>query len=294
MNNIKTSSYITLCKPRVVLLMILTSMVGMCLSTHDTFSWMIFFWGNLGIALVASSAAVVNHIADQHIDRIMLRTQKRPLAQGSVRTINAAFFSAALCFLGLLILIDYVNFLTAVLSFLTLIGYAGIYTLYLKHKTPQNIVIGGLAGAAPPLLGWVAMTGHIDSGAIVLLLIIFVWTPPHFWALAIHRMDEYAKADVPMLPVTHGIAFTKLHIVLYTILLFFISLLPFVIKMSGWIYLCAAILLGARFLQWAIRLQRTDDRAVALSVFRFSIIYLMLLFVALVVDHFFCIAASCN
>lgn len=282
----KMKNYITLCKPRVVLLMILTSMAGMCLSTRDAFSWMIFLWGNAGIALVASSAAVVNHIADRHIDRIMLRTQNRPLAQGAISTKNAAIFSIVLCFFGLLILIYRVNFLTAILSFLTLIGYAGIYTLYLKHQTPQNIVIGGLAGAAPPLLGWVVMTGHIDPGAIVLLLIIFVWTPPHFWALAIHRIDEYRKADVPMLPVTHGIAFTKLNIVFYTILLFFISLLPFVIKMSGWIYLCAAVLLGARFLQWAIRLRRTDDRAVALSVFRFSITYLMLLFVALVVDHY--------
>ena len=204
---------------------------------------------------------------------------------------NAIIFAIILCIAGMFILFKFVNTLTAVLTFLTLVGYAGIYSLYLKHATPQNIVIGGLAGAAPPLLGWVAMTGHIDPGALVLfliifLLIIFVWTPPHFWALAIYRVDEYAKADVPMLPVTHGIAFTKLNIVLYTIILIAITLFPFAIGMSGWIYLIAAILLGARFLQWTIRLMRSDDPRIAMLVFRFSITYLMLLFVALIVDHF--------
>lgn len=172
------------------------------------------------------------------------------------------------------------------LTFLTLIGYAGIYTLFLKHKTPQNIVIGGIAGAAPPLLGWVAMTGHIDPGALLLMLIIFIWTPPHFWALAIYRVDEYAKANVPMLPVTHGIYFTKMNIVLYTILLFAITLLPFAINMSGWLYLISVILLNMRFLQWTIRLLYTNKPKIALSVFRFSIIYLMSLFVILLADHF--------
>lgn len=266
--------------------MILTSMVGMCLATPDHFSWFIFLMGNIGIASVAGSAAAINHLVDRHIDRVMHRTKNRPIVQGTISAKNAIIFASVLGIVGLFILIAFVNLLTALLTFLTLIGYAGIYSLYLKQVTPQNIVIGGLAGAAPPLLGWVAMTGHIDPGAIILLLIIFVWTPPHFWALAIYRVDEYAKADVPMLPVTHGIPFTKLNILLYTILLFAISLLPFAINMSGWIYFITAILLGARFLQWAIRLMRTDNSQIAMSVFRFSITYLMILFIALVVDHF--------
>lgn len=279
--------YWILCKPRVVMLMILTSMVGMCLAPTNPFSWTLFFIANAGIALVACSAAAVNHLVDQHIDRMMQRTKNRPIAQGKVTTKNAIIFAAILCVAGMFLLMQFVNTLTAVLTFLTLVGYAGIYTLYLKHATPQNIVIGGLAGAAPPLLGWVAMTGHIDPGAIVLLLIIFVWTPPHFWALAIYRVDDYSKADVPMLPVTHGIRFTKINIVLYTVLLFGVTLLPFAIGMSGWIYLVAALLLGARFLQWTIRLLRSDDAQIAMTVFRFSIVYLMLLFAALIIDHFF-------
>jgi len=279
--------YLTLCKPRVVLLMMLTAMVGMCLATPDHFSWLIFLLGNIGIALVASSAAAVNHLVDKHIDRIMHRTKHRPIVTGNISTKNAIIFASILCVTGMFILIEFVNTLTALLTFAALIGYAGIYTMYLKHATPQNIVIGGLAGASPPLLGWVAMTGHVGLGAIVLLLIIFVWTPPHFWALAIHRVDEYAKADVPMLPVTHGIRHTKINILVYTIILFVVTLLPFFIGMSGWIYLIAAILLGARFIYWAIRLMRTDDAKVALLMFRFSITYLMLLFVAMVVDRFF-------
>lgn len=284
--SVRFRDYFELCKPRVVALMILTSMVGMCLAKPAHFSWIIFLLGNIGIALVAGSAAAVNHLVDRHIDRLMHRTKNRPIAQGKVSTKYAIIFATTLCVAGLFILIEFVNALTALLTFLTLIGYAGIYTMYLKHATPQNIVIGGIAGAAPPLLGWVAMTGHIDLGAIVLLLIIFVWTPPHFWALAIYRVDEYAKADVPMLPVTHGIAFTKLNIVIYTFALFAVTLLPFVIGMSGWIYLAVAVLLGARFIQMAIRLKNTDEPKVAMAVFRFSITYLMGLFVALVVDRF--------
>ncbi|MCX7121471.1 MAG: heme o synthase [Gammaproteobacteria bacterium] len=284
MNN-KIKSYLTLCKPRVVLLMILTSMVGMALAPGN-FSWLVLILGNLGIALMAGSAAAINHLVDRHIDRIMHRTQNRPIAQGTISTKKAVLFSFILCGLSLFILIKFINNLTALLTFLSLIGYAGIYTLFLKHKTPQNIVIGGIAGAAPPLLGWVAMTGHVDPGAILLMLIIFIWTPPHFWALAIYRVEEYAKADVPMLPVTHGIRFTKINIVLYTILLFAITLLPFAIGMSGWIYLIAVILLNVRFLQWSIRLLYTDKPAIALSVFRFSIVYLMGLFIILLADHF--------
>lgn len=268
------------------MLMILTSMVGMALAPVAHFSWLLFFCGNLGIALLACSAASINHLMDRHIDRVMRRTQHRPIAKGNVSERQAIIFSVVLCVLGLFILIRYVNNLTALLTFLTLIGYAGIYTMYLKHATPQNIVIGGLAGAAPPLLGWVAMTGHVDLGAILLLLIIFVWTPPHFWALAIYRVDEYAKADVPMLPVTHGILHTKKNIFWYTIVLSLVTLLPCLIGMSHWVYLLGVIFLNARFIQLAAKLLCTDEPAVAMSVFRYSIIYLMLLFVLLLVDHF--------
>lgn len=281
------SAYITLCKPRVVMLMILTSMVGMCLATtKDDFSWHLFFLGNIGIALMACSAAVVNHLIDRHIDRVMKRTKNRPLAQGNISAKNAIIFSVMLCIVGLYILIRDVNHLAAALTFLTLIGYAVIYTMYLKHATPQNIVIGGLAGAAPPLLGWVAMTGHIGLGAIILLLIIFVWTPPHFWALAIDRVEEYKKAEVPMLPVTHGIAYTKQNIFWYSIMLSLVTLLPFIIHMSGWIYLIGAVLLNARFIQLTYRLLRSNDSTLAMRTFRYSISYLMLLFVLLVTDHF--------
>lgn len=284
--SVRLRDYFELCKPRVVALLILTSMVGMCMARPAHFSWLIFLLGNIGIALVASSAAAINHLVDRHIDRLMHRTKNRPIAQGIVSTKYAIIFATILCLVGMFILIVFVNILTALLTFLTLIGYAGIYTMYLKHATPQNIVIGGIAGAAPPLLGWVAMTGHVELGAIILLLIIFVWTPPHFWALAIYRVDEYAKADVPMLPVTHGIPYTKLNIVIYAVVLFAVTLLPFVIGMSGWIYLLTAIALGVRFIQMAIRLKNTDEPIVAMAVFRFSILYLMGIFIALVVDRF--------
>ena len=279
------SDYLTLCKPRVVMLMILTSIVGMCLAPVTVFSWKLFFLGNIGIAFMACSAAAVNHLVDRHIDRLMRRTEKRPIAQGAVTTKQAIIFATILCIIGLYILIAYVNTLTAILTFLTLIGYAGIYTFYLKHATPQNIVIGGLAGAAPPLLGWVAMTGHVGLGAIVLLLIIFVWTPPHFWALAIDRVEDYKKASVPMLPVTHGILHTKKNIFWYTIALSIVSLLPFFIGLSHWIYVISVVLLDARFIQLAWRLLQEKDSKWAMPTFRYSIVYLMLLFVALVVDH---------
>lgn len=281
------SPYITLCKPRVVMLMILTSMVGMCLATTNAdFSWKLFILGNLGIALMACSAAAVNHLVDQHIDRLMKRTEKRPLAQGNLTEKNAIIFSLILGILGLFVLIFYVNNLTALLTFFTLIGYAVIYTVFLKHATPQNIVIGGIAGAAPPLLGWVAMTGHIGLGAFVLLLIIFVWTPPHFWALAIDRVEDYKKASVPMLPVTHGILHTKKNIFWYTIILSLVTLLPFVIGLSGWIYLIGVIILNLRFIQMAHRLLRASDNKLAMPTFHYSIIYLMTLFVFLLMDHF--------
>lgn len=265
--------------------MLLTSVVGMLLAPA-VFSWKIFFLGNLGIGLMACSAAVVNHVVDRHIDRLMQRTEKRPLVQGDISTRNAILFSSILGVLGFVILIFYINTLTAFLTFATLIGYAGIYTGYLKHATPQNIVIGGLAGAAPPLLGWVAMTNQVQWGAIVLVLIIFVWTPPHFWALAIDRVEEYKKARVPMLPVTHGILHTKKNIFVYTIVLFFVTLLPYFIGLSGVLYLLSAIGLSGYFCYLAYRLLRANDNALAMRTFKYSIVQLMLLFVALILDHF--------
>lgn len=278
--------YFQLCKPRVVALMILTSIVGMCLATKGMVSLRIFFFGNLGIALAAGSAAVINHLIDRHIDILMQRTQRRPIAQGKITPRNAIIFAVLLCFLSMCILTIYVNGLTALLTFFTLIGYAGVYTIYLKHATPQNIVIGGLAGAAPPLLGWVAVTGHIDAGSLLLTLIIFIWTPPHFWALAIHRYDDYAKAKIPMLPNTHGIHYTKIQILLYTILLFGITLLPFAINMSGYLYLFVALLLNIQFIYYAILLFKKSRHDVPIKMFRYSIFYLMILFVGLLADHY--------
>ncbi|MFU8797376.1 MAG: heme o synthase [Gammaproteobacteria bacterium] len=278
--------YLELCKPKVVLLMLLTAVVGMFLATPYFPPLNALIFGNIGIAFVAGAAAVANHLADQRIDAIMHRTRKRPLPSGRVTPKQAGIFALILGLVGTVILILWVNTLTAILSVLTLIGYAGVYTLYLKRATPQNIVIGGAAGAAPPLLGWTAVTGQIDPNALLLVLIIFVWTPPHFWALAIYRYNEYAKAGIPMLPVTHGILFTKLSIVLYTILLLAVSTLPFAFGMSGMIYVIGAIILGGIFLYWAIRLKYTSDPLVALKTFRYSIVYLMLLFVILVIDHY--------
>ena len=278
--------YLELCKPKVVLLMLLTAVVGMYLAVPGWVPVDLLFFATLGIGLTASSAAAINHLVDKRIDAIMARTKKRPVAKGKISPRNAIAFASFLGVLGMLVLVLWVNTLTAVLTFASLIGYAGIYTGFLKRATPQNIVIGGLAGAAPPLLGWTAVTGHLAPGALVLVLIIFTWTPPHFWALAIYRLDDYRQAEIPMLPVTHGVAFTKLQIVLYTVLLLMVSVLPTVIGMSGFIYLAGALLLGGRFLQWAIKLYRTEKNVVAMQTFRFSIVYLMLLFVFLLVDHY--------
>lgn len=280
-------AYYELCKPRVVALMLMTTLVGMFLATPGFVPWRILIFGNLGIGLAASAGAVINHLADRHIDAVMHRTQQRPLPTGKVSPKLALGFACILASCGLTLLIIFVNVFTAILTLFSLVGYALIYTLFLKRATPQNIVIGGLAGAAPPLLGWTAVTGQLNHEALLLVLIIFVWTPPHFWALAIHRVEDYAKANIPMLPVTHGIEFTKLNILLYTCLLFAISLLPFVVGMSGWIYLAGAVLLGARFLYWAIKLKYWEKPKTAMYTFRFSIVYLMLLFVALLLDHIF-------
>ncbi|MBN9230692.1 MAG: heme o synthase [Legionella sp.] len=278
--------YLELCKPRVVLLMLLTVLVGMYLAAPGWIEFSLLFPSVLGIGFCAGSAAAVNHIVDRHIDAIMARTRKRPIAHGRVTAKQAVSFALSMGILGLSVLLLYVNVLTAILTFVTLIGYAGIYTGYLKRATPQNIVIGGLAGAAPPLLGWTAVTNQLDPQALLLVLIIFTWTPPHFWALAIYRYNDYESAEIPMLPVTHGIAFTKLNIYLYTVLLLVVSILPFVVGMSGWFYLLGALALGGRFLMWAHKLYRTDKGVVAMQTFRFSIIYLMLLFVFLLIDHY--------
>jgi protoheme IX farnesyltransferase len=280
------AAYIELCKPKVVLLMLLTAIVGMCLAVPGLLPVRPFVFGLLGIAFCAGSAAAINHLVDRHIDAIMARTHKRPIAKGTIPPQKAIIFALCLGLVGMLILSLFVNKLTAILTFISLIGYAVIYTGYLKRATPQNIVIGGLAGAAPPLLGWTAITGELSPEPLLLVLIIFMWTPPHFWALAIYRNEDYQSANIPMLPVTHGVEFTKLNIVLYTILMILVTILPFLIGMSGIIYLISALLLGARFLQWSIRLMRSDKNRVAMQTFRFSIIYLMALFVALLVDHY--------
>lgn len=278
--------YLELCKPRVVLLMLLTVVVGMYMATPGWIALSLVFYSLVGIGCCAGSAAAINHLVDRHIDSIMARTKKRPVAYGRVSVTQALIFAIIIGFLGLSILVIYVNKLTALLTFVTLIGYAGVYTGYLKRATSQNIVIGGLAGAAPPLLGWTAVTNHLDPQALLLVLIIFTWTPPHFWALAIYRYEEYQDAQIPMLPVTHGIQYTKLNIYLYTVLLLVVSLLPFVVGMSHWIYLVGALGLGIRFLIWAHRLYHTDVPRVAMQTFKFSIVYLMCLFVFLLVDHY--------
>lgn len=278
--------YLELTKPNVVALMILTSVIGMLLATSGLPSMEVLIWGNMGIAFLAGAAAVVNHVVDQKIDTVMARTRKRPVATGKISPVEAIVFAALLASVGMFVLMWQVNHLTAWLTLASLVGYAGVYTLFLKRATPQNITIGGLAGAMPPLLGWTAVTGQVEGHALLLVLIIFAWTPPHFWALAIHRKEEYAKAGIPMLPVTHGNKFTELHILLYTLMLLAVSLLPFVTGMSGWIYLAGALVLGLRFLHYAIRLLKGDDRRVALNTFKYSITYLMALFVVLLVDHY--------
>jgi protoheme IX farnesyltransferase len=278
--------YKELTKPNVVLLMILTSAIGMFMAVPGMVPLHILILGNLGIALCAGAAAAVNHLVDQQVDQKMARTHNRPIAQGRVSNLQAALFALVLGGLGMAVLILWINPLTAWLTLASLVGYAFIYTMFLKRATPQNIVIGGLAGAAPPLLGWTAVTGSIDGHALLLVLIIFAWTPPHFWALAIHRREEYAAAAIPMLPVTHGVAFTKLHILLYTILMFLITLLPYATRMSGPLYLLGAVVLGGGFLYWAVVLMRGKNPNAPMETFKYSIIYLMALFVIMLIDHY--------
>jgi protoheme IX farnesyltransferase len=278
--------YYEMCKPRVVMLMILTSLVGMFLAVPGMVPLDVLILGNIGIALIASSGAVVNHLIDHKVDMIMKRTINRPIPQGRVDQRQAAIFAGVIGIIGMVIMLVWVNPLSAWLSLASFIGYAFIYTGYLKRATPQNIVIGGLSGAMPPLLGWSAVTGTIEPGALILVLIIFAWTPPHFWALAIHRKDDYAKTGIPMLPVTHGVHVTKIHIVLYTIIMILVSILPYLTGMSGPIYLLAAIVLGLGFLAWSLLLMFRQKDNTAMDTFRYSIIYLMVLFVVLLVDHY--------
>lgn len=278
--------YLELTKPKVVALITFTAMVGMFLATPGMVPWKVLIFGSLGIAMSAGSAAAVNHLVDSRIDAIMARTKSRPLPSGSLDRRQSILFAAILGVLGLTILVIFTNLLTAMLTFLSLIGYAFVYTMYLKRATPQNIVIGGAAGAAPPILGWCAVAGQVDPQAMLLFLIIFIWTPPHFWALAIHRREEYAKADIPMLPVTHGVEFTRLQILLYTVILFIITLMPYLIGMSGLLYLVTAVLLGGRFLWMAGSMYARADDTLAMPTFGFSIVYLFGLFAALMVDHY--------
>ena len=281
-------SYLALCKLKVVALIVFTAMVSMFLATSPPgmVPWDVLLFGNLGIGLAAASAAAINHVLDAREDAKMARTSNRPLQQGELNERNALIFAGMRGAVAMLMLIYLVNVRTAVLTFLSLVGYAMVYTMYLKRATPQNIVIGGAAGAAPPILGWTALTDSIDPHSLLLFLIIFVWTPPHFWALAIYRREEYAKVDIPMLPVTHGVPFTRLQILLYTILLLVVSVLPFVTRMSGPVYLLGALLLGGGFLYYAIIMMKGEDEKVAMKTFGYSIWYLMALFALLLVDHY--------
>ena len=278
--------YYELCKPRVVALIVFTAVVGMFLATPGMVPWSALIFGTLGIGLAAASAAAFNQLVERHIDSEMARTYRRPLPTGTLTTRQALTFAVGLCVIAMSLLVLLVNPLTALLTFLSLIGYAVVYTLFLKRATPQNIVIGGAAGAAPPVLGWTAVTGQVDPNSLLLFMIIFAWTPPHFWALAIHRREEYARVDMPMLPVTHGVKYTRLQVLLYTIILVVATLLPFGTGMSGVLYLVGALGLGGLFLYYAIRLQSGKDSKLPMQTFGYSIIYLMALFAFLLVDHY--------
>jgi len=279
--------YFSLTKPRVVALIVFTAVVGMFLSTPGRLPLAAFLFGTLGIALAAASAAAINHVLDKKFDTRMARTRARPLPTGTLTSAQALMFALALSLASMLLLVLGVNLLTAALTFVSIIGYSVIYTVYLKHATPQNIVIGGAAGAAPPVLGWAAIRGEVSSDALLLFLIIFVWTPPHFWALALYREKEYAHAGIPMLPVTHGGEFTRLYILLYTVALAAASVMPFATRMSGWLYLIGALVLNAGFLYYAWRLYQRYSDALARKTFRYSIQYLTLLFALLLIDHYF-------
>ena len=278
--------YLALCKPKVVALILFTALVGMFLSTDGWMPFDAWFWGLVGIGLAASAGAALNHWVDEEIDARMARTRNRPLPRGKISARQAVVFALVLAALSMAVLLAFVNTLTAALTLASMVGYAVIYSMFLKRSTPQNIVLGGAAGAAPPVLGWTAVTGEIHAEALLLFLIIFVWTPPHFWALAIKRVDDYAEAGVPMLPVAYGIAFTKLHILLYAILLLVVTMMPFVAMMSGVIYLAGALALGIGFLYHAIKLYRAEGDQHAMKTFGYSIFYLSALFAFLLLDHY--------
>ena len=278
--------YYEMTKPNVVMLLLLTALVGMCLASPGWVNASTLLSGLIGIGLLSASAAVINHVVDHRIDSVMARTFNRPVAKGKVSVSRALWFAAALGVVGFAVLSIMVNMLTAWLTLASLVGYAVIYTMYLKRATPQNIVIGGLAGAAPPLLGWTAVTGEIHAHALLLVLIVFTWTPPHFWALAIHREKDYAKAEIPMLPVTHGVDFTKTSVLLYTVLLSLVCLLPYLVGMSDIIYLVGSSILNAGFLYYAVKLKFAASEQTAMKTFKFSIVHLMVLFVVLLVDHY--------
>ena len=279
--------YYELTKPRVIMLIVFTAIVGMFLSVPGWPGTSALIFGTLGIGIASSSAAVFNHVLDARTDILMMRTRGRPLPQGKLTERAALTFATVLCVVSMIILVFLVNPLTATLTFVSLIGYAVVYTVWLKRATPQNIVIGGAAGAAPPILGWTAVTNEVEAGALLMFLIVFVWTPPHFWALAIARKEEYAKVDIPMLPVTHGEAYTRLNILLYTILLVLVTILPYLIGMSGIIYLATAVVLDAYFMYYAIQMYRVpEDMELPMRTFKFSISYLGFLFAALLVDHY--------
>ena len=278
--------YLELCKPRVVILIVFTAVVGMFLAVPGWPPFIAVLAGTLGIGLAASSAAAINHLLDHRIDAKMARTKRRPLASGQLTERNVLIFALSLGLIAMAILVLWVNLLTAVLTFLSLIGYAIVYTAWLKRATPQNIVIGGAAGAAPPVLGWTAVTGSLDPQALLLFLIIFIWTPPHFWALAIYRKAEYALVDIPMLPVTHGSEFTRLQILLYTVLLVIVTTLPYLTHMSGIVYLAGVSVLNLGFMWYALRMMISKDIMLPMYTFAFSITYLMVLFIFLLVDHY--------
>jgi protoheme IX farnesyltransferase len=279
-------AYLEMTKPKVILLMLLTVFVGMCLAPNAGVSWSTLILGTLGIAALSASGAVFNHILDERIDHLMQRTHRRPLPQKKISQAHALVFGVSLAVLGFLVLHQYVNSLTAWLTLLSFIGYAFVYTLYLKRATSQNIVIGGLAGAMPPLLGWTAVTNQIDPLPLVLVMIVFIWTPPHFWALALDRKDDYRQAGLPMLPVTHGDKLTKQFIFLYTILLLMVCWLPYLMRQAGLLYLLVSTAINLVFVYKAWQLYRADDLKLAMSVFKFSILHLMILFVALLGDHY--------
>jgi len=279
-------AYYDITKPKVVALLVLTALVGMSLSVPGGLPWQLLLPAMLGIALLSSAAAAINHIVDEKIDTVMGRTHNRPLPEGRISVTSAIVFATSIALLGFIILYALVNPLTAFLTLAGLVGYSFVYTMYLKRATPQNITIGGLAGAIPPLLGWTAMTNEVAPNALLLVLIIFTWTPPHFWALAIHRKDDYAKVNIPMLPVTHGVSFTKTQILLYTVLLFVVCLLPYLVGMSNWLYLIGACILNLIFFGYAWQLKFHAKEETAMATFKFSIIHLMLLFIILLLDHY--------